>query len=766
MKIRQQRVWLTALAVAGSVALYGCGGGSGGPDTTPYDQDYVDQKADEAKEAEEDRQAAIATATAAAARAAQAESDAAKAAADADAAAKAAAIAAKYETLDADDAESESTNAAMASGRAEAARMAADDALSDANSVVHPDPEVTAQKDAAQRSATAAAQSAQDAEKFADEALTSAQVARATQNGIEQANAAAEEQGRQRRIAANRALDADTAAEEAAAKVIEAKAARTAQNTASEAVKAANEAFETAETAAGKARDEFNTALKAAQDDPDDYTKASESLLKENALTDALAELAKARRARLEALSEQATASADAAAAAAASAASERSAAETAMTDAAAAAAAAGDTDPDSEGAKSAAAAAASYREARVSANRAQGWSDVLAIIGTLAETDSVENFLADILARIPWAEDQSRTEGDETELVGRADYAAERLEEQTDPDSGQTAAYQDDISGVLQAVTNDKNNIDSALASARAAHDAARPWSENGRAVDNATGAEGENLATGAILINQDGRINLGGHAEDDPATPANERINVLADATSPLSEYGTNDYKMDLGLISFGGNYHLTHYNRWGAGIDQVYEYVAFGIWSSADRTFTSHPHGTIYTDRFTSPTERGAGNLDGGAFALVRDGAPATVLDAIGTARFTGHHLTYRRYGANDEGNHLLQGNLTGWIDFAKSTAGMDFGHPSFNGAWFSVRDIKLDGNVLSGGNFSADTSRFGNIILTRDDAKTTLHAGIFGENAEEIAGTLRMSGTNSDDEEHVLSAAFALRNNEYR
>ena len=117
-------------------------------------------------------------------------------------------------------------------------------------------------------------------------------------------------------------------------------------------------------------------------------TKASESLLKENVLTDALAELAKAQRARLEALSEQATASADSAAEAAASAASERTAAETAMTDAAAAAAAAGDTDPDSEGAKSAAAAAASFREARVSANRAQGWSDVLAIMGTLAETD------------------------------------------------------------------------------------------------------------------------------------------------------------------------------------------------------------------------------------------------------------------------------------------------------------------------------------------------------------------------------------------
>ena len=139
---------------------------------------------------------------------------------------------------------------------------------------------------------------------------------------------------------------------------------------------------------------------------------------------------------------------------------------------------------------------------------------------GHLQRPISVQDFLADILARIPWAEGQSRTAGDETELVGRADYAAERLEEQTDPDSGQTAAYQDDISRVLQAVTKDKNNIDAALASARAAHDAARPWSENGRAVDNATGAEGENLATGAILINQDGRINLGGHAEDDPAT------------------------------------------------------------------------------------------------------------------------------------------------------------------------------------------------------------------------------------------------------
>ena len=42
MKSRRQRVWLTAMAVAGSVALYGCGGGSDGPDTTPFDQDYVD----------------------------------------------------------------------------------------------------------------------------------------------------------------------------------------------------------------------------------------------------------------------------------------------------------------------------------------------------------------------------------------------------------------------------------------------------------------------------------------------------------------------------------------------------------------------------------------------------------------------------------------------------------------------------------------------------------------------------------------------------
>ena len=80
-------------------------------------------------------------------------------------------------------------------------------------------------------------------------------------------------------------------------------------------------------------------------------------------------------------------------------------------------------------------------------------------------------------------------------------------------------------------------------------------------------------------------------------------------------------------------------------------------------------------------------------------------------------------------------------------------MDFMHPSIDDPWFSVRDIKLDGNELSGGNFSAELQAdLVALFLPETMRRRQLHAGIFGENAEEIAGTLRMSGTDIDNEAH--------------
>ena len=179
------------------------------------------------------------------------------------------------------------------------------------------------------------------------------------------------------------------------------------------------------------------------------------------------------------------------AAAAAAAAEAARDAAKTASEDAAAAAEAAGDTEEGSPGAISAAAAADSYNAARASVNTAQAWSDIMAAIKSRSDADGLEAPLADILRRIPWARDYMRA-SDLSERLEEAQHAAERLAQQTDPDSGGTATYQEDVRGALKVVTDDAAGMTEALAAARAAHDAAKPWSENGRAVDNATGGGG----------------------------------------------------------------------------------------------------------------------------------------------------------------------------------------------------------------------------------------------------------------------------------
>ncbi len=734
MKSRRQRVWLTAMAVAGSVALYGCGGGSDGPDTTPFDQDYVDDAVDEAKKAEEERQAAIAAATEAANEAATAASDAATAERDAAAAAAAATIAATYETLDADEAEAQSTAAANAKVVADTALTAANDALAKANAVDHTDQAVTDLTTAARSSASAADLSAKAAAGFATEAKTQADIARAIQTGIDNDRLAAQEQGEQRRIAANKAGDAAEAAKTAAEKATEAKDARTAEVAAVAAVPAAKQALDDAtatKTAVDADTNSTQEQKDAAQKAVDDAQKAYDDALKTEADYNT-----------------RATTASEAAAAAEAA----RDAAKMASEEAAAAALAAGDTDSESEGAKSAAEAEASYLAVRISANVARGWSDVVAITKTYKDTDATEASLDDLLARIPWATDQDRAAGALSVLLARAHDAAEGLAEQEDPDSGGTKAYQEDISRDLTAVTTDATNIAEALSAARAAHNAAKPWSENGRAVDNATGAEGETLATGAILINEDGRINLGGNGSDDPDTPENERLNVVADVTSPASDWGPHDVKLDLGIASFSGNYHLSQYNRWGTGPGEVYDYISFGSWASDD-------------DPFTAP---GLGN-NSGIFVFVRDGAPATAADAIGTASFTGNHFTQLRDLRNPNVASEHPGSAKAKVDFANDTAELDIYIPSVSGGpWYSVKNINLNGNVLSGGAFSHPSGNIFPIFLNRNDTTSTIHAGVFGEKAEEIAGTIRAEGarTGAPSRRATMTTVFGLRNDEYR
>ncbi len=724
MKTGRQRAWLTAMAVAGSVALYGCGGGSDGPDTTPFDQDYVDQKVDEAKKAEEERQAAIATAREAAQAASNA-ADAAKGAAkDAEDAAAAATIAATYETLDADEAEAQSTAAANAKAAADTALAAADAALAKANAVDHTDQAVTDLKTAAQSSASAADLSAKAAAGFATEAKTQADIARATQTGIDNDRLAAQEQGVQRRLAANKAGDAAEEADTAAEKATE------------------------AEEEAADALPAAQAALAAAQQALTDNNDDSQTAQLTEAVTKAQAAVTAATTRDADYNTRATTAVAAAAAAEAA-----RDAAKMASEEAAAAALAAGDTDPESEGAKSAAEAEASYLAARISANVARGWSDVVAITKTYKDTDATEASLDDLLARIPWATDQDRAAGALSVLLARAHDAAEGLAEQEDPDSGGTKAYQEDIRRDLTAVTTDATNIATALSAARDAHNAAKPWSENGRAVDDLTGAAGETLATGAILINSDGRITLGGNAKDDPDTPENERLNVVADVTSPPSDWGPHDVKLDLGIASFSGNYHLSQYNRWGTGPGEVYDYISFGRWASSSQEFTS----------------RGSGD-NGGVFALVRNGTPVTKADVIGTASFTGNQVTHIFRPFNPGNNLSNEGRVEAKVNFAKKTADVDIYYAALSGGpFYIVREIKVDGNVLSGGTFS---SRFGDdfiIVLDGETTTTNLHAAIFGEKAEEVVGTIRIFGYDDNTPEprlNILTTAFGARNNEYR
>ncbi len=739
MRTGRQRVWLTAMAVAGSVALYGCGGGSGGPDTTPFDQDYVDQKVDEAKKAEEERLAAIRAATEAAGKAATAAGEADQAARDAEAAAKAAATHAVYGTLDADEAAAQSTIADNAKKAADAALVAANDALAEADAVLHSDPEVTNQQGLARASATAAAESARDAEKHANAASTSAQVAQATKDGINAANKDAQEQGKQRQIAANKAEEAATAAGTAAEKATEARAARDAVTAADTAVAEAEAAVAAAEKALADNTDRDRTTELTA------------------AVTSAKADLATKQAAQLRARSEQATAAA-AAAAAAATAVSE---AKTASDEAATAAGKAGDTEEGSPGAMSAAAAAASHKEARASANTAQAWSDIVAAIKARRDATDLEAPLADILTRIPWARDYSRAT-DLSDQLEEAQHAAERLAQQKDPDSGGTSTYQEDVRRALKVVTDDAAGMTEALAAARVAHDAAKPWSENGRAVDNATGAEGENLATGAILINEDGRINLGGNTKDDPATTDNERTNVVADATSPPGEFGgydrtwTYDPSLTLGIVSFNENYQLLHQNRWGSGIGEVYDYVSYGMWATAEVAFT----------RFSTGTSGSLPLTGAGTFALVKNGAPATAADMIGTATFDGYHVSIlgrvpRRGGATTI-TFNPDGVARATVNFADKTAQLAFWLWGNNDGdpWYRIDDLTVSGNILSGGKYVGDDGP----LIMNDAGLPSVHAGIFGDLAQEIAGTISVSNSNNTGTffREWVDTAFAARN----
>ncbi len=720
MKTGRQRVWLTAMAVAGSVALYGCGGGSGGPDTTPFDQDYVDQKVDEAKKAEEERLAAIRAATEAAGKAATAAGEADQAAKDAEAAAKAATTHAVYGTLDADEAAAQSTIADNAKKAADAALVAANDALAEADAVIHSDPEVTNQKGLARASASAADASAKAAAGFATEAKTQADIARATQTGIDNARLAAQEQGVQRRIAANEAEKADTAAGTAADKATEAEAE------AEDALPAAQAALAAAQQALTDNKDDSQTA------------QLTEAVTKAQAAVTA----ATTRDADYKTRAENAAAAAAAAEAA-------RDAAKTASEDAAAAAEAAGDTEEGSPGAISAAAAADSYNAARASVNTAQAWSDIMAAIKSRSDADGLEAPLADILRRIPWARDYMRA-SDLSERLEEAQHAAERLAQQTDPDSGGTATYQEDVRGALKVVTDDAAGMTEALAAARAAHDAAKPFSEGGRAVDNATGAEGENLATGAILINEDGRINLGGN------TTGNNRINVVADVTSLPADYGPHDRTRPLGIASFSGSYHMEQYNRWGTGPDQVYEYISFGGWAKSD------------TGDFTS---RGPGDVRE-VFALVKDGAPATSVDSIGTASFVGNHHTWWTSTALAP-PLTYEGNATARVNFGDKTAAIDFWVRSVSNSLplYTVSNITLDGNVLSGGQASTQLADGTRRAITKRFRVRNLHGGVFGENAEEITGTLYVTGNASNEQNAVTEpiqyrTAFGMRNEAYK
>ncbi len=727
MKSRRQRVWLTAMAVAGSVALYGCGGGSDGPDTTPYDQDYVDDAIDAAKKAEEDRQAAIATATEAANEAATAASDAATAEKDAKDAAAAATIAATYETLDADEAEAQSTAAANAKAAADTALAAANDALAKANAVNHSDQAVTDLKTAAQSSASAADASAKAAAGFATEAKTQADIARATQTGIDNDRLAAQEQGVQRRLAANKAGDADAAAKTAAEKATEAEA---------------------------EAEDAL-PAAKAAQD-----ALASDATDAEKAAAQKAVDDAEKRDADYNTRATTASEAADAAEAA-------EGAAMTAATEAADAAAAAGDTDPASEGAMSAAEAAASYLAARISANVARGWSDVLAITKTYKDTDATEASLDDLLARIPWATDQDREAGALSALLAGAHHAAERLAEQEDPDSGGTKGYQEDISSRLTAVTTDATNIADALSAARDAHNAAKPWSENGRAVDDLTGAAGETVATGAILINEDGRINLGGNAEDLPATTEkNERINVVFDVTQSTTLKGPHDaLRNDKGIVSFssgtGQGYQLVQNNRYGTGTDKLYDHLTYGVWSGV----------TLPTEAQSGPIDATNGNPGGGgAFALLDDDAPATSVDLIGTATFTGDHVTVvvttsvpASDGTTTSTNTITEGDATASVNFGSDESSLTFKDGSDD--WYKIEELKLSGNMLTGGKYTA-VGRGAPIGATGGAGVPSVHVGLFGDKAQEIGGTVSVTDSARDNANTTptitVNTAFGARN----
>ncbi len=704
MKSRRQRVWLTAMAVAGSVALYGCGGGSDGPDTTPFDQDYVDDAVDAAKKAEEDRQAAIATATEAANEAATAASDAATAEKDAKDAAAAATIAATYETLDADEAEAQSTAAANAKAAADTALAAANDALAKANAVNHSDQAVTDLKTAAQSSASAADASAKAAAGFATEAKTQADIARATQTGIDNDRLAAQEQGVQRRLAANKAGDADAAAKTAAEKATEAEA---------------------------EAEDAL-PAAKAAQD-----ALASDATDAEKAAAQKAVDDAEKRDADYNTRATTASEAADAAEAA-------EGAAMTAATEAADAAAAAGDTDPASEGAMSAAEAAASYLAARISANVARGWSDVLAITKTYKDTDATEASLDDLLARIPWATDQDREAGALSVLLARAHHAAERLAEQEDPDSDETAVYQQDISRRLTAVTTDATNIADALSAARDAHNAAKPWSENGRAVDDLTGAAGETVATGGILFNSDGRINLGGNGTDDPDTTENERINVVADADTPIHILGTRDQiRKERGIVSFQGKQQLIHDNRWAAGEGKTYEFISFGVWATG-------------VNNLTNLVTSGSSLTDGGAFALLNEDGLVTPPDLIGTASYSGRSVSI------DNDNDIRETSATATVNFGTSRADLYFR------SYYNVTGLKVDGNMLSGGTYSDRNDS--NAPMTdeqfADGGTISVHAVVLGDKAQELGGTIRVTGTGANNTQLSVNTAFGMRNNAHR
>ena len=265
--------------------------------------------------------------------------------------------------------------------------------------------------------------------------------------------------------------------------------------------------------------------------------------------------------------------------------------------------------------------------------------------------------------------------------------------------------------------------------------------------------GAEGENLASGAILINEDGRINLGGNGSDNSDTTENERINLVADATSPPSDWGPYDAtEIGKGIVSFNDNYQLFHHNRWGTGPDEVYDYISYGVWASANRSFT----GRI----LISPISGGPIFTDGGAFALVKDGAPPTAADGIGTASFTGNQHTYiSRSGRRDL---IIEGRANATINFAKGTAELDIWNRNHNLAYYTVKDITVDGNILSGGRGSTENSL---AAITRNFA-ISLHAEIFGDNAQEIVGTVKVNGRDSANRSSEYRTAFGMLNEEYR